>query len=218
MSSLRPRASRLAFALAATVAAAPAVTTTAGAQLTPGSTLYFTGTADATDIGSPGVILNFDKKVFADAFANTGVFAAFNDAKGKSTSGKIQNILVGNGPQPIEKFLQFGAYRFDLASLPSSGYGQDECRIDPAPGQTCTPYQSPGFELSPFYLVNYASGDPDNPISSTVAFDLIGTVRGPGNAMSSFFGTISTTVPGVPYQYVLYGLEAGRTAGDLLQR
>lgn len=186
---------------------------TVAAQITPGSTLTFTGVADATDIGLPGVILDFTPKVSVATSGNTGTFAEFNTSKGKGASGKISDIRVGNGPEPIRKFFKIGAYTFNLNSLPSGPYGQDACYIDPVPGQTCTPYQSvqgdPSVNagLSPFYVENVASGNPDAPINSTAAFHLIGTVSGPKGAMSDFFGTITASFIGQSYQEVLYTLE-----------
>ena len=51
----------LVLACAAILPAAPL-----SAQIAPGSTLVFTGVADVTDVGLPGVILAFDKRVTAD--------------------------------------------------------------------------------------------------------------------------------------------------------
>lgn len=201
-------AASAAFACVATTFA-----TTAAAQLTPGSTLTFTGTADATDIGLPGVILDFGPRVIAATSGNTGTFASLDRSHGPGVSGHIDDIRVGNGLQYDRNFFVLGGYRFTLLGLPSGKYGQDACYTDAfAVGQTCTPYQSvqgdPAVNagLSPFYVANVSS-NPDGSINSTAAFDLFGTVTGPGNATSFFTGTISSAFVGLPYQVVLYTLE-----------
>lgn len=207
-----PLASAACAALA--LAAVPASGVSAAAQLARGSTLTFTGTADATDIGLGGVVLDFSGPVTAGAAGNTGAFASLNRPSGAGLSGHIADVRVGNGAQRVRNFFVLGGYRFDLLSLPSGGYGQDACYTeDFAVGQTCTPYQSvqgkPEINdgLSPFYVANVYSGDPEAPINSTAAFDLFGTVTGPGGARSYFTGTIASTFVGLPYQYVLWTLE-----------
>lgn len=203
-----PRVAVAALALVLTTAA-----TTAAAQIVPGSRLTFTGTGDATDLGLPGVVLDFQPRVVARATGNTGTFASLNRGAGAGVSGSIADLLVGRGPQHIDNFLVLGGYRFDLESLPSGPFGQSQCYVAPAPGQLCTPYQSelgkplPTDPLSPFYLANLPSGDPSAPITSVVAFNLIGTVTGPGGVTSSFFGTISSVFAGLSFQEVLGGLE-----------
>ena len=183
------------------------------AQIAPGSTLTFTGTADATDIGLGGVMLDFTKQVVAAGSGNTGTFASLNGAKGNGRQGKIADLRVGNGPEVIPSFLQFGGYKFTLLGLPAGRYGQDACYVDPAPGQTCTPYQSvqgdPSVNagLSPFYVANAATPNADGSLNSTAAFDVYGTVRGPGNTVSPFTGTIAASFVGRSYQEVLYTLE-----------
>lgn len=203
----------------AALAAVAVFTHAATAQITPGSTFTFTGTADATDIGLPGVILDFVPRVVAASSGNTGSFTSLNTGVASGVSGHIGGIRVGNGDESIVNFLTIGGYRFDVTSLPSGGFGQDDCYVDPVPGQTCTPYQSvqgdPSVNagLSPFYVTNVASGNPDAPINSTAAFGLTGTVTGPGGYMSGFTGTISSTFVGTPYQYVLYNLEQEGLSG-----
>lgn len=185
----------------------------AAAQIAPGSTLTFTGTADATDVGLGGVFLDFTKHVVAAAAGNTGAFAALNTHGSKGKAGTIADLRVGNGPERIANFLKLGAYTFSLSGLPSGPYGQDACYVDPEPGQTCTPFQSVQGDptvnagLSPFYVENVASGNAAAPINSTAAFHLFGTVTGPGGATSDFFGTIAASFVGLPYQYALYTLE-----------
>lgn len=203
----RPFLSRAAVAALVPLACAAS---SAAAQIAPGSTLTFTGTADATDVGLGGVVLDFTKHVTAGA-GNTGAFASLN-TNGRGPKGKIADIRVGNGPELIPSFLQFGGYKFTLLGLPSGREGQDDCYTDQfAVGQTCTPFQSVQGQpqinagLSPFYVANLAG--PDGSINSTAAFDLYGTVTGPGNARSSFVGTITASFVGVPYQMVLYTLE-----------
>ncbi|HEY0780617.1 MAG TPA: PEP-CTERM sorting domain-containing protein [Gemmatirosa sp.] len=197
------------FSAGAALAVAALLARPVAAQITPGSTFTFSGTADANDIGLGGVMLSFAPNIAANTTGNTGSFAAFN----AGGTGQIQHIRVGNGAESIPAFLTIGGYRFDVSSLPSGGSGQDACYIDPAPGQTCTPYQSiqgdPSVNagLSPFYVANLDSGDPTAPINSTAAFALVGTVTGPDGYASSFVGTISSAFPGMPYQYVLYTLE-----------
>lgn len=208
-SSRRTSCLRLAGATATLVLAAAA----AEAQIAPGSQVVITGTADATDIGTAGVLLDFAKNASAAGAGNTGAFASLNRRDGKPTKVKLADVRVGTGPQVIRKFLEVGAYTFDLASLPSGPYGQDACYVYPEPGQRCTPYQSavgnplPTDALSPFYLENSASGNPDAPFNSVASFTLFGTVTGPGHATSSFVGTISTAFTGLSYQEALGGLE-----------
>jgi hypothetical protein len=195
-------------AAAALLAAAPL-----GAQIAAGSRLSFTGTADATDVGTPGVLLDFDPRVVADAAGNTGSFASLNRDAGPGVSGAIADVRVGNGAQALPHFLVLGGYRFDLSFLPSGGRAQDECYVEPTAGQRCTPFQSvpgvwpPSGELSPFELANDESGDADAPLTSVAAFNVVGTVTGPGRETSSFFGTVASTFVGRSYQEVLYTLE-----------
>jgi hypothetical protein len=187
--------------------------TTATAQLTAGSRLSFTGTADATDLGKPGVLLDFRPTVSVATATNTGTFATLNRTSGNGVTGSISDLLVGQGRQRISNFLVVGGYRFDLLSLPSGSYGQGQCYVAPDVGQLCTPYQSalgdprPTDRLSPFYMANVASQHPAASTDARIAFDLIGTVTGPGGATSNFSGTIATTFVGLSFQEVLFGLE-----------
>lgn len=205
-----PRAALAACALVLTAAFTAA---TASAQIAVGSRLGFTGVADAKDVGTPGVELDFVPTVDVDADGNTGAFAALNRRNGNGLTGSIADLVVGNGPQRVQNFLVIGGYRFDLLSLPSGPYGQADCYVDPMPGQTCTPFQSvlgdpeTNAGLSPFFLANTVSGYPEAPITALVSFNLFGTVTGPGGAMSEFFGTISSTFEGLSFQEVLGGLE-----------
>ena len=209
-------------AVAAFALAAASLATPAAAQIAPGSLFSFTGSADARDIGTPGVVLDFTPTVVASATGNTGTFASLNRSSGVGVSGSIADLLVGRGPQPIANFLVIGGYRFDLLSLPGGPFGQRECYTKKATfWQTCTPYQSalgapkPTDPLSPFYMVNVPSGIPEMPMVAVVSFNLIGTVTSATGATSSFFGTISTTLPG-SYQEVLGGLEAAGAAEQSL--
>jgi hypothetical protein len=205
-------APRLAFAVAAlalSMAAAPAA-----AQLTPNSRLTFTGTANATDLGTPGVLLEFEPTVVAATSGNSGAFARLNGgASAPAVTGTIGNILVGQGPQPVTGLLTIGGYRFDLLALPSGTYGQADCYVAPARGQRCTPYQSvlgdpkPTDARSPFNLANVATGRPGAPLTAVASFNLIGTVTAPGGATADFFGTISSSFAGMSFQEVLGGLE-----------
>ena len=204
---------RSSFVPSAALAALVCIAGSAAAQIAPGSTLTFTGTADATDIGLGGVVLDFTPQVVAGTSGNTGTFASLNTRDGSGRTGSIADIRVGHGPEPIPNLLQIGGYAFTLASLPSGPFGQAACYTDQfAVGQTCTPYQSvqgtPAVNagLSPFYVANI-SANADGSINSIAAFNLIGTVAGPGNTTSSFFGTIAATFTGLPYQVVLYTLE-----------
>ena len=219
--SLRARAPFVACALALTAAGAVA-TAPAAAQVAPGSVLSFSGSADAQDLGTPGVFLDFQPTVTANARANTGSFAQFNRPAGPAATGAVAGLLVGAGPQVVPNFLTIGGYSFTVRMLPSGPFGQAECYVDPAPYQTCTPYQGelgnprPGIDaLSPFYMTNLPSVIPGSgPLMSFVAFNLVGTVTGPGNATTSFFGTIATLLP-ASYQEVLGGLEAVSAGGGV---
>ena len=198
------RAALAALALAA-ASAISAATSPAAAQILPGSTLVFSGTADATDIGSDGVLLAFVNQVTVDPSANTGAFASLNSA-GQPATGTIEPLAVGHGPQPMQSFLQVGGYTFALSSVPSGSYGQDDCYVAPAVGQRCTPYQFPSYELSPFYVENRAAAGSDAMFTALVSFDVIGTVTGHG-ATSAFVGTFTATFEGLSYQEALAGLE-----------
>jgi hypothetical protein len=199
------RRAALAALTLATAAAATTLTSPAAAQVAPGSTLTFTGTADATDLGSPGVQLDFAKHVTADPSANTGTFASLNSAH-RGANGSIESLVVGSGPQQVRKVVHFGPYKFDLQVVPSGSYGQDDCYVAPAVGQRCTPYQLPGYDLSPFYLENVAASGSDAMFTALVSFDVAGTVTAQGRT-SDFFGTITTTFEGLSYQEALMGLE-----------
>ncbi len=185
----------------------------AAAQITPGSTFTFRGVANASDIGLGGVMLDFSPKVIAAASANTGSFGVFNTDADGGMSGDVAGIRVGNGDNPVANFLTLGGFRFSIASLPSGMYAQDACYVEPELGQTCTPFQSvqgdPAVNagMSPFYVANLDSGDPDAPMNSTAAFALLGTVTGPDGYVSTFTGTVASSFVGLPYQYVLYTLE-----------
>lgn len=187
-------------------------TTSAAAQIAPGSTLVFAGAADATDIGSPGVVLDFSPYALTRGGQNTGAFAFVNAASG-GPIGTLRQVTVGSGPQSVPGFLTIGGYTFDLLSLPSGPYPQTDCRVAPVVGQRCTPFQSPGTAISPFNLVNQASGDPNAPINALVSFNLIGTVTDPNGYTSAFTGTISSTFIGYSYQDVLGALEGQGPAG-----
>lgn len=201
-----PRSTYRTAAALAVLVAAPL-----GAQIVPGSTLVFTGVADASDVGTPGVLLAFDQHVTIED-ASTGSFAVRNGGVGGSQA-TIGDVVVGHGPQRVPNFLHFGAYRFDLEFLPSGTYGQDECYVEPVVGQRCTPFQSvlgdpyDNVGASPFFVTNGASGDPAAPFTSVAAFNVVGTVRGPGAVSSAFYGTIASTFVGRSYQEVLYTLE-----------
>lgn len=208
----RPFARSAALVAALTIVAFPAARATA--QVAPRSVLTFTGAASATDIGLGGVVLNMSQRVTIGASGNSGSFSSFNQSKGKVRTADLANIRVGNGPQSIPNLLTVGAYTFSLTSLPSGPFGQDACYTDQfAIGQTCTPFQSVQGQpeinagLSPFYVVNYASGNPDAPINSIAAFNLVGTVTGPGGVKNDFYGVITSSFVGLPFQVVLYTLE-----------
>ncbi|HEX6629459.1 MAG TPA: hypothetical protein VF048_00120, partial [Gemmatimonadaceae bacterium] len=196
---------RTVVALAALTVAAAAVAapTSLTAQVTAGSTLTFTGTTSATDVGGDGVRLDFAKHVLADPSANTGSFAPLNKEHGIS-NGSIESLVVGSGLQPINRVVHFGPYRFDLERLPSGAYGQADCYVMPAPGQRCTPYQLPSYELSPFYLENVAGSD--GMFTALISFDVAGTVTARGIS-SPFTGTITARFDGLSYQEALAGLE-----------
>lgn len=197
-----PRAALAAFAALALAATAP---TPADAQIAPGSTLVFSGTADASELGSPGVLLDFAKHVIADPAANTGTFASLDRQHGVAV-GSIETVTVGNGPQHTRKVVHFGPYRFDLEYVPSGQYGQDECYVPPTVGQRCTPYQLPGYELSPFYLENVAAASSDAMFTALVSFDVAGSVTARGRT-STFTGTFAAVFEGLSYQEALGGLE-----------
>lgn len=195
--------------MAGAAAAALALgTTSAAAQIATGSTLAFTGAADATDVGSAGVVLDFSPYALTSGSTNTGAFAFLNAAP-----GALKQLTVGSGAQWIPGFLTIGGYTFDLRNLPSGPYPQTDCRVAPVVGQRCTPFQSPGTAISPFDLVNQASGDPNAPINALVSFDLSGTVVDPNGYTSAFTGTISSTFVGLSYQDVLGALEGQGPAG-----
>src|SRR5688500_9548285 len=192
-------------ALAALLAAASAATSPAIAQIAPGSMLVFGGTADATDIGSAGVLLSFVDRVTVDPSASTGAFSSLA-TQGPPVTGSIEPMAVGHGPQPMRTFLEVGGYTFALVAVPSGAYGQDDCYVAPAVGQRCTPYQFPSYELSPFYVENRASAGSASMFTALVSFDVIGTVTGHG-ATSAFVGTFTATFDGLSYQEALAGLE-----------
>lgn len=198
---------RAAAAALTALGAAALTSAPAGAQIAAGSQFTFSGTADATDVGADGVVLAFGAYAAASGAGNTGSFAAFNALPGGAPV-TLANVLVGVGPQPVPAFLTVGGYTFALAALPSGRYAQDDCYVAPQVGQRCTPIQTPGTALSPFYLANEATGDPDYPFVALAAFDFVGTVTDPAGFTSAFTGTISTRFVGASYQEVLQGLEA----------
>jgi hypothetical protein len=207
----RTSQTRAALAALAVLVASPIVSRPAAAQLTAGSTLTFSGAANATELGSPGVFLEFLGDVALDGSGLTGDFASLAHA-GQPTTATIANLTVGVGPQQIREVLRIGPYAFDLARLPSGAYAQDQCYVLPAAGQRCTPYQLPGYDLSPFYLENLATPGTDGILTALVSFDVAGTVTAHG-VTQAFFGTISTTFVGASYQEALAGLEAAGLQG-----
>ena len=207
--------------VASTAAVAAALSTPAAAQRAPAGMLTFTGAANAQDVGLPGVVLDFQTPATVVRGRNTGSFGFLNGRVG-ATTGTFNSIRVGNGPQSVPAFLTLGGYTFDLAYVPSGPYGQADCYIAPAPGQRCTPFQSvrgdPSVNdgLSPFYLANLASTDPNNPINSTASFNFVGMVASPNGASSYFVGTITSFFSGASYQDVLGGLEQAGDANQAL--
>jgi len=190
----------------------------AQAQITAGSRLDFSGTADAVDLGSPGIRLTFQPDRVVARSSSTGTFAGVG-----GESGAVRGIVVGNGPVDLPAFLTLGGYTFDIRHLPTGTYGQDDCYVYWVPGQRCTPYQSPlpypddmtGIPLSPFNLENHGSAEAgaDEVAYSVASFRVVGSVYGPDGARSHFTGTISTTFTGLPYQLALYGVENGGLQG-----
>jgi hypothetical protein len=203
-----------AFAPAAPAAAQggpPAVLPT---ELAPGSRLEFEGTADAVDIGKPGLRLTFAPGTVASVGGNTGTFARIRDG----VAGQARVLVVGSDAAPVADFLSIGGYTFDVSALPVGRFGQDDCYVFPAPGQRCTPFQSEGgapqpgedwsklYARSPFELENVANAD--GWVNSVVSFALVGVVRGPGSVTAPMFGTIWAEFAGASYQEVLGGVEA----------
>ena len=190
---------------------------TAGAQITAGSRLDFAGTADAVDVGTPGIALTFRPATVTAAATSTGTFAGLG-----GLTGTVRDLMVGAGPVDLPGFLTLGGYTFDLRFLPSGGYGQDDCYVYPAPGQRCTPFQSDGpppfpepnpYGLSPFMLENDASGDDAAPVNSVAWFNVVGSVRGPAGETTDLLGTISAEFRGLSFQEALYGVENGGITG-----
>ena len=201
-STTLPRAAATALSIvASTILATPAA-----AQLAPGSTLTFTGSANATELGSPGVFLEFLAPVTLQRAGTTRSFSPLV-RPGQTTTASLGAFVVGAGPQSVPGLLQVGASRFDLTALPSGRYGQDECYVMPEVGQQCTPFQFPSYELSPFYLQNRATPGADGLFTALIAFDVAGTVTTRG-VTQAFFGTITSTFVGASFQEALAGLEA----------
>lgn len=205
------------LALASTIGTAPLA-----AQIAPGSSFTFTGVANAFDLGTPGVRLDF---VVPNTVDPTSVSRGFKSLDTSSPlSFAMAPFIVGAGPQRIPSLFTLGAYTFNLSGLQSSGYGFDGC-LAPTPeiGQRCTPLQLPlanqppvpieEIVPSPFYLENIASGDPANPIASYIAFDFFGTVSGPGGQLNEFRGTIGAFAP-VDFVTVLRSLEGASVDGE----
>ena len=174
----------------------------ASAQIAAGSRLDFAGTVNATDIGADGIVLDFVPGTIETGATSTGIFAGLTAAK-----GAIRGITVGVGPIALQNFVTVGGYRFDVSYIPVGSFGQDQCYVMPAVGQTCTPIQSPAEHPSPFDLTNFDSGNPDAPIRSVAAFHLLGTVTGPGGISGDFFGMIATSFPTMSFQEALQTVE-----------
>jgi hypothetical protein len=190
--------------------------TAAGAQVTPGSTLHFTGTVDVIHADDHTLTLDFKPDVIFSRAPNTGSFAVLDLAPPPGVAGRIRNFAVDNGVQHVPGFVTIGGYTFDLLYMPAGTSGPDDCLVDPAPDQRCTPpHHGDAAGLStPFTLANMASGDPGAPINSVAWFDLQGTVRGPGSSVaSSFVGTFEAIFLGLSYQEVLFAAETGALTG-----
>jgi MYXO-CTERM domain-containing protein len=198
-----------AAAAAALVLAVPS----AEAQIVPGSTLSFTGTADVIHTEEHDLFVRFAPTVISVAAPGTGSFAALGGASG--TSGTIRDFEVVVGPQPIAGFVTLGGYTFDLMSMSPGLSAPDDCLVDPLPGQSCTPPRHDVEGVStPFTLRNVASGDPSAPISSIAFFDVQGMVRGPGSTIASpFMGRFEASFIGQSYQEVLYYVETSGLQG-----
>ena len=180
-----------------------------------GSRLDFVGTADAVDIGRPGIVLSFWPGTVTAGTTSTGTFATLG-----GLAGGVRDVTVGAGPMDLPAFVTLGGYTFDLRFLPSGSYGQDQCYVEPEPGQQCTPFQSDGpppfpepnpYGLSPFMLANQPSGD--GALNSAAWFNVVGTVHAPDGSASDFYGTISSDFQGASFQEALYYVENGGVEG-----
>ena len=174
----------------------------ASAQITPGSRLELSGLVDATDIGAAGIVLDFQPGTLTSGAGSTGSFASI-----PATGGAIRGMTVGVGPIALPSFVTFGGYRFDVTFIPTGSFGQGQCYVEPAVGQTCTPIQSPNPFPSPFDLTNYDSGNPEAPFRSVASFQVQGFVTGPGNVTSPFVGVIAAEFPTMSFQEALMTVE-----------
>ena len=200
-----------AAALAALVLAAPS----AGAQITPGSTLSFGGSANVIHTEEHDLFVLFDQAAIASRPPSTGSFAAFGGAA-PGVTGSIRDFEVVVGPQPITGFVTLGAYTFDLLDMLPGTSTPDDCLNEQfLPGQSCTPPRHDVEGVStPFTLVNVASNDPSAPINSLAWFDVRGMVRGPGSLTPSpFIGRFEASFVGLSYQEVLFAAEANQLQG-----
>ena len=200
-----------AVAVAALVFGAPSVE----AQITPGSTLRFGGTANVIHTEEHDLFVRFDQAVVSSRSPSTGTFAALG-ATGSGVAGTIVDFEVVVGPQPIAGFVTLGGYTFDLFDMLPGTSTPDDCLNEQlAPGQSCTPPRHDVEGVStPFTLFNLASGDPNAPINSIAWFDVRGMVRGPGSLTPSpFIGRFEASFPGLSYQEVLFTVEAAGLQG-----
>ena len=200
-----------AAAVAALVLGAPA----AGAQLTPGSTLSFGGSANVIHTEEHDLFVRFDQAVIASRSPSTGSFATLG-ATTPGLTGSIRDFEVVVGPQPIIGFVTLGGYTFDLFDMLPGTSAPDDCLNEQfLAGQSCTPPRHDVEGVStPFTLVNVASGDPSAPLNSVAWFDLRGMVRGPGSLTASpFIGRFEASFLGLSYQEVLYAAEANQLRG-----
>ena len=200
---------------AAAAAALVLVVPSAEAQVVPGSTLSFTGTADVIHTEEHDLFVRFEPAVISSRSPSTGSFASLG-AAGAGVTGAIVEFEVVVGPQPIAGFVTLGGYTFDLFDMLPGTSAPDDCLNEQiAPGQSCTPPRHDVEGVStPFTLVNLASGDPNAPINSIAWFDVRGMVRGPGSTMASpFIGRFEASFLGLSYQEVLFAAEANQLQG-----
>jgi hypothetical protein len=200
-----------AAAVAALVLGAPP----AGAQVTPGSTLSFGGSANVIHTEEHDLFVQFDRAEVVSRAPSTGSFASFGAAS-PGVTGSVRDFEVVVGPQPIAGFVTLGGYTFDLLDMLPGTSTPDDCLNEQfLAGQRCTPPRHDVEGVStPFTLVNVASGNPSAPLNSIAWFDVRGMVRGPGSMMASpFIGRFEASFLGLSYQEVLFAAEANQLRG-----
>lgn len=130
-----------------------------------------------------------------------GIFSAI----APGTTGTIQSIDVGTGAYSVPNFITIGGYSFSLDFVVPGDFNDGGACLflPPAPGQTCTPPNTP------FNLVNNSNGK--GGINSSAGFSVNGFVTDPSDNTYAYTGIFTSQFTNTSYQQLVADIDAGRT-------